>query len=156
MSRRPRLKLDGIPIHIRKPGNNRNVCFYADEDYQFYLESLDGYCHDEKVKVLALVLMINHVHLLVTPTDGNGPSRVMKRLGQRYVQYINRTYRLPYSLWEGRFRSSLDHKKHIWKKGKGHFHFDSQTCFKNKCGLSPIFILPIGGGQQRCPSYLSD
>jgi len=31
----------------------------------------------------------------------------MKRLGQRYVQYINRTYRLPYSLWEGRFRSCL-------------------------------------------------
>jgi len=34
MSRRSRLKLDGIPIHIRKPGNNRNACFYADEDYQ--------------------------------------------------------------------------------------------------------------------------
>jgi len=50
MSRRSRLKLDGIPIHIRKPGNNRNACFYADEDYPFYLESLDGYCHDEKVK----------------------------------------------------------------------------------------------------------
>ncbi len=88
-------------------GNGRNACFYADEDYQFYLESLDGYCHDEKVKVHAYVLMTNHVHLLVTPTDGNGPSRVMKRLGQRYVQYINRTYRRTGSLWEGRFRSSL-------------------------------------------------
>jgi len=50
MSRRPRLKLDGIPIHIIQRGNNRNACFYTDEDYQFYLESLDGYCHDEKVK----------------------------------------------------------------------------------------------------------
>ncbi|EDN68639.1 protein of unknown function DUF1568 [Beggiatoa sp. PS] len=107
MSRRSRLKLDGIPIHIIQRGNNRNACFYADEDYQFYLESLDGYCHDEKVKVHAYVLMTNHVHLLVTPTDGNGPSRVMKRLGQRYVQYINRTYRRTGSLWEGRFRSSL-------------------------------------------------
>jgi len=89
MSRRPRLKLDGIPIHIIQRGNNSNACFYADEDDQFYLESLDGYCHDdEKVKVHAYVLMTNHVHLLVTPTDGNGPSRVMKRLGLCYVQYI--------------------------------------------------------------------
>ena len=31
----------------------------------------------------------------------------MKRLGQRYVQYINRTYRRSGTLWEGRFRSSL-------------------------------------------------
>jgi putative transposase len=31
----------------------------------------------------------------------------MKVLGQRYVQYVNRTYRRTGSLWEGRFRSSL-------------------------------------------------
>ena len=58
MSRRSRLKLDGIPIHIRKPGNNRNAGFYADEDYQFYL---DAYCHDEEVKVHAYVLMTVHL-----------------------------------------------------------------------------------------------
>ena len=31
----------------------------------------------------------------------------MKRLGQRYVQYINRTYQRSGTLWEGRFRSSI-------------------------------------------------
>ena len=31
----------------------------------------------------------------------------MKHLGQRYVQYINRTYRRSGTLWEGRFRSCL-------------------------------------------------
>jgi hypothetical protein len=31
----------------------------------------------------------------------------MKRLRQRYVQYINRTYRRSGTLWEGRFRSCL-------------------------------------------------
>lgn len=31
----------------------------------------------------------------------------MKALGQRYVQYINRTYRRSGTLWEGRFRSCL-------------------------------------------------
>jgi putative transposase len=31
----------------------------------------------------------------------------MKHLGQRYVQYINRTYQRSGTLWEGRFRSCL-------------------------------------------------
>jgi len=31
----------------------------------------------------------------------------MKRLGQRYVQYINRTYRRSGTLWEGRYRSCI-------------------------------------------------
>jgi putative transposase len=30
---------------------------------------------------------------------------MMKALGQRYVQYVNRTYRRSGTLWEGRFRS---------------------------------------------------
>jgi putative transposase len=32
---------------------------------------------------------------------------MMKHLGQRYVQYVNRTYRRSGTLWEGRFRSCL-------------------------------------------------
>lgn len=31
----------------------------------------------------------------------------MKRLGQRYVQYVNRTYQRSGTLWEGRFRSCM-------------------------------------------------
>jgi putative transposase len=36
-----------------------------------------------------------------------GPGSLMKALGQRYVQYINRTYRRSGTLWEGRYRSCL-------------------------------------------------
>jgi putative transposase len=49
--------------------------------------------------------MTNHVHLLVSAELGNAPGEMMKALGQRYVQYVNRTYRRSGSLWEGRFRS---------------------------------------------------
>ncbi len=31
----------------------------------------------------------------------------MKRLGQRYVQYVNRIYKRSGTLWEGRFRSCI-------------------------------------------------
>jgi hypothetical protein len=43
----------------------------------------------------------------VSADDPGAPSSVMKALGQRYVQYINRTYRRSGGLWEGRFRSCL-------------------------------------------------
>ena len=51
--------------------------------------------------------MTNHVHLLLRPKTQHGACELMKRLGQRYVQYINRTYRRSGTLWEGRFRSCL-------------------------------------------------
>ena len=37
MPRRARLSLPGIPWHIIQRGNNRSVCFHAEDDYQFYL-----------------------------------------------------------------------------------------------------------------------
>ncbi|WP_428309766.1 transposase [Hydrocarboniphaga sp.] len=51
--------------------------------------------------------MTNHVHLLMTPQRSTGISALMKPLGQRYLQYVNRVYRRSGSLWEGRFRSSM-------------------------------------------------
>lgn len=51
--------------------------------------------------------MINHVHLLVTPERQDSASLTMKHLGQRYVQYINRTYQRSGTLWEKRFKSCL-------------------------------------------------
>ncbi len=51
--------------------------------------------------------MTNHVHLLLTPAQPESAANLMKHLGQRYVQYINRTYERSGTLWEGRFRSSI-------------------------------------------------
>jgi putative transposase len=56
--------------------------------------------------------MTNHFHLLLSFDLPNGPSLLMKFLGQRYVQYVNRVYKRSGSLWEGRFRSSLVQTQH--------------------------------------------
>lgn len=47
------------------------------------------------------------MHLSVTPEESDSGALLMKHLGQRYVQYINRTYRRSGTLWEGRFKSCL-------------------------------------------------
>jgi REP element-mobilizing transposase RayT len=37
MPRRPRIHLDGVPLHIVQRGHNREPCFFGEEDYQSYL-----------------------------------------------------------------------------------------------------------------------
>ena len=49
--------------------------------------------------------MTHHAHLLLSPDHTGAAGALMKALGQRYVQYVNRTYRRSGTLWEGRFRS---------------------------------------------------
>ena len=107
MPRRARLSIPGIPWHIIQRGNNRSVCCYAGEDYQLYLHSLEEFATQFGCAIHAYVLMTNHVHLLLTPQRANSVALLMKHLGQRYVQYINHTYRRSGTLWEGRFRSCL-------------------------------------------------
>lgn len=107
MPRRPRIILANTPVHIIQRGNNRQACFYHDEDYRFYLDWLYEYASHCHCSVHAYVLMTNHVHLLMTPKTKFSAGELMKRLGQRYVQYINRTYKRSGTLWEGRFKSCL-------------------------------------------------
>ena len=99
--------LPGVPLHVIQRGNDRQACFYSDEDARFYLDWLREYAEKTDCAVHAYVLMTNHVHLLLSAQTTDGVGALMKALGQRYVQYINRTYRRSGTLWEGRFRSCL-------------------------------------------------
>lgn len=107
MPRRARLTLPNVPMHIIQRGNNRQACFFADDDYAFYLACLKEYAASTGCLIHAYVLMTNHVHLLVSSSSAQGAGDLMKAVGQRYVPYVNRTYGRSGSLWEGRFRSSL-------------------------------------------------
>lgn len=105
MPRRARLTLPGVPLHVIQRGNNRQACFFSDEDYHLYLEWLAEYAAKTGCHIHAYALMTNHVHLLVSADHAEAPGSLMKALGQRYVQYVNRVYQRSGTLWEGRFRS---------------------------------------------------
>src|SRR5664279_2678987 len=100
MPRRPRLIRPETPLHIIQRGNNRSVCFHAEDDFLFYLDWLARAAHDTGCVIHAYCLMSNHVHLLLTPSTLESSGALMKMLGQRYVQYVNRTYRRSGTLWE--------------------------------------------------------
>ena len=84
MPRKPRMFLPAVPCHVIQRGNNRSVCFYSDQDYLFYLNCVSDACDKHYVSLHAYVLMTNHVHLLMTPKNSTGISKVMQFVGRRY------------------------------------------------------------------------
>ena len=112
MPRRARVAVAGIPWHIIQRGNNRSSCFYTQEDYLYFLEQLNHQSNECGCSIHAYCLMTNHVHLLLTPERVDSASLMMKQIGQRYVQYINRTYQRSGTVWEGRFKSCLAENDH--------------------------------------------
>lgn len=57
MPRKPRMYLPGVPCHVIQRGNNREACFFAEEDYQYYMDQLHDACTRFKVALHAYVLM---------------------------------------------------------------------------------------------------
>ncbi len=109
MSRLPRLIVPGQPHHVIQRGNNRQPIF-ADPypcDCRTCLEWLEEASERFGLQFHAYVLMINHVHLLVTPRHRESIGRSLQAVGRRYVQYFNYYSGRTGTLWEGWYRSTV-------------------------------------------------
>lgn len=98
--------MPNVPQHIIQRGNNRAVCFNANEDYIQYLDWLKESAEKTNCQIHAYVLMTNHAHLLASANKPEMVGAMMKALGQLYVQYINRTYKRSGTFWERRYKSA--------------------------------------------------
>jgi putative transposase len=112
MARLPRPSIAGCPQHIIQRGNNRQACFFAEQDYTVYLDKRKDPATKHNVSIHAFVLMTHHVHVLMTAPSIDGISHVMQNLGRYYVRYVNQTYQRTGTLWEGRFKSTLVDTEH--------------------------------------------
>jgi hypothetical protein len=81
-----------------------------------------------------------HVHLLVTPRDREGLSRIMRYLGRRYVPYVNHEYGRTGTLWERRFKSSLAQDRSYllasYRFGNDRFHVQIEQALGRAVGFS--------------------
>lgn len=107
MAKHPRLIVPGVALHVHHRGNNRQDCFYQDNDRLVYLSILRDLSKLRGCALHAYCLMTNHIHVLLTPKDETGCSLMMRDLARRYSIYFNRRYSRSGQLWEGRFRSCL-------------------------------------------------
>lgn len=107
MARLPRLVIPHQPHHVIQRGNNRHTIFVDAEDHAVFLGWLRESAKAFKVAIHAYVLMPNHLHLLATPSDETGLSRLMQWVGRHYVPYFNKKYARSGTLWEGRYRATV-------------------------------------------------
>ena len=107
MPRKPRFNLPGYTQHVFQRGNRNKPCFLNDRDLRFYLKCLQLGCVKYQCALHTYVLMLDHVHMLVTPKVARGVSRLMQAVGRNYVRYFNSRYGKTGALWQGRYKSSL-------------------------------------------------
>ena len=107
MARAKRLALAGELHHLLQRGHNRQSVFVDDSDRVSYLSLLRDAAIEYGVAIHAYTLLDAEVHLLATPREALGVSRLMQSMGRRYVAKFNRRHGRSGTLWAGRFRASL-------------------------------------------------
>ena len=105
MARQPRLVIPGLPHHVFQRGNNRQDVFLNDADRIAWKSMMMDAMLEANVQIHAYVMMSNHYHLLVTPSDSKGLSLAMQMIGRRYVVRFNAVNQRSGALWEGRFKA---------------------------------------------------
>ena len=79
MPRTARIAPREYVYHILTRGNNRQDIFKNEKDYRKYIEILQRYKDRYKFKIYHYVLMRNHVHLILEPTERGGTlAEIMK------------------------------------------------------------------------------
>jgi putative transposase len=114
MGRGPRVCFPGLTQHVVQRGNNRRPVFRDDSDYRVFRELLSRESARCAVAVHAYALMSNHFHLMATPVDHLGLSKMMQSVGRTYVPLFNCRYQRTGGLWEGRYRSFAIESETYW------------------------------------------
>ena len=106
MPRLPRFFAPGVPLHVIQRGNDRQAIFRDSGDRLAFIELLRRAVVRHGVSIHAFVLMTNHVHFLMTPSDRVAMSATMQSVGRVYVQRFNTRHRRTGTLWEGRYMAA--------------------------------------------------
>jgi len=108
MPRTARIAPKDFIYHVLTRGNNRQVIFKDEEDYQKYLEILQKYKEKYRFRLYHYVLMTNHLHLVIEPTERGGElSEIMKGINLSYAQYYKNKYTHIGHFWQDRYKSII-------------------------------------------------
>ena len=103
MARLVRAVFAGVPHHVTQRGNGRAQTFFTDDDYGLYRDLLAEHARAVGVEVWSWVLMPNHVHLILTPSDEDGLRAALARTHRRYAGHIHAREKRSGHFWQGRF-----------------------------------------------------
>lgn len=94
--------------HVLTRGNNRQDVFEDEEDFRRYIDLILRYKERYNFKLYHYVMMTNHVHLVIEPTEGGGDlSEIMKGINLAYALYYKRKYHHTGHFWQDRYKSII-------------------------------------------------
>lgn len=97
------LRVQSGNIHVCFRGNNRNVVFYDDNDIIQLLLRINRFAKQYDTKIIAFVIMQNHVHLQVIT---NNLTPFMRSLLNSYSRWYNQKYGMSDQVFKSPFLSS--------------------------------------------------
>jgi len=105
MPRAKRFLLSKSYYHIITRGNNQNIVFKTDEDYQYYLNLVAKYKTEHPFDLYHYCLMPNHTHFLIQTKKALDFSVFMKKLNLAYFYYYKKCYGWVGHFWQDRYKS---------------------------------------------------
>ncbi|MDP4094292.1 MAG: transposase, partial [Bacillota bacterium] len=106
MPRAGRIKNPEAIYHVMSRSISEFNLFPENSDKDKFLDILQECMNKYNCKTYAYCLMTNHYHLMLD-TCGFDISKFMKSLNQRYVKYVNKTYKRRGHLLDERFSSKI-------------------------------------------------
>jgi putative transposase len=104
MPRQARLDAPGTLHHVMIRGIERANIFRDDKDRERFLSRVDEIGTATGTRIVAWVLMDNHVHLLLF-SGSSGLPRFMRRLLTGYAMWFNRRHQRAGHLFQNRYKS---------------------------------------------------
>jgi len=105
MPRPPRLLLSQSFYHIMTRGNNRNIIFKKDSDYQYFIKLIQRFKKELPFDLYHYCLMPTHTHFLIRTKKSKEFSLFMKKLNLAYFYYYKNHYGWDGHFWKDRFKS---------------------------------------------------
>jgi putative transposase len=113
-SRRGRIYVPGVSVHVYPRGINHAAIAFDEIDYERLLRIIVKAAGDYDVAIHAFALMKTHHHVIVTSRDAKGLGAMMRVAGSRYTRYFNRRYRRTGPLWNERYGAVPIQDERYW------------------------------------------
>lgn len=105
MPRERRVVVPGVPHHITTRGNNRRRLFSYRPDYARFVVLVERALAKTRCLLHQITLMVNHVHMLITPPTEESLAVMMKAVCHPYARYWNDRRGASGKLFEERYFS---------------------------------------------------
>jgi putative transposase len=113
MARIARVVVPDLPHHVTQRGNRREPVFFGAEDYRLYRRLIAMAARLAGAALWAYCLTPNHVHLIVTPADGDGLRATFAEAHRRYTAAINARFHWTGHLFQGRCGAVVMDELHL-------------------------------------------